>query len=119
MPETMSRIQFLMTKTYDVVTPESAEEGDFDQGESDEWTGSAREVVEEIRRGGYIHPSLWPVHPCHMTGREWLSSEPQIEDYSTDETWTYHLHIRAQDGAALPPARLLRLWRAAGIGGKP
>ena len=109
--------QFLVLKTYEVVTPESAEEGDFDHcGESDEWTGSAREVVEEIRRGGYVHPSLWPVAAAHMTGREWLSSEPSIEDYSTDETWTYHLHITAPDGAALKPARLLRLWRAAGIG---
>ena len=113
-------VQFLVTKTYEVVTPESAEDGEAsDRGESDEWAGSAREVVEEIRRGWYVYPSLWPVAAAHMTGHEWLSSEPAIEDYSTNETWTYHLHIRAADGSPLKPARLLRLWRAAGIEGKP
>lgn len=76
-----------ITKTYDVVTEESAEHGDFaDSGfvYKDQPYGF-RELIETIEFGGFNEPDS-----SHGVPR-WLSTAPD-QDYRTGDYTTYSLH---------------------------
>lgn len=76
----------LISKTYEVITPESAEDGDIaDSGfifKDEEWT--FRELVERINWG--YHNSNRP----HGVP-DWLSTEPEL-DHRDGSYTTYTLH---------------------------
>lgn len=78
----------LISKTYEIVTPESAENGEAEERgfEFEDVAYTFKELVDEMRN--YIHPSSMP-----MSGntREWLSTEAE-QDYQDGSYTTYSLH---------------------------
>jgi ribosomal protein L37AE/L43A len=102
---------FLVSKTFEEVTPESAEEGEAsDRGFvfQDEIMDE-EEVVHELRRGGYIYPSS-----SHLQGLRWVSTE-EDQDYSTGAYTTYSLHIEDMDGSDISSGDWKRLLESAGL----
>jgi len=92
--EDPSESEYIVSKTYEVVTQESAEEGDFaDSGFvfQDEPMDRS-DVVRELRREGYISPSA-----SFLGGLRWVSTEPE-QDYSDGSYTTYSLHIKDISG---------------------
>ncbi len=96
----------LVSKTFQVVTNESAREGDFAKSgfEYQDKRFTFRELIDEI--AGCIEAS---------TGREqdwnsstWVSTESQIENYSTDESISYSFHFSRKN-----PSRKAKYWIAA------
>ena len=75
----------LISKTYEIVTPESAENGDFEETgfefESERYT--FKELIDLAKSTGCIYSE----------GATWLYSYPEIEDYSTGEEKSYALHF--------------------------
>ena len=77
-----------ISKTFETSTPESLEMGDFEETgfifKDEEY--SFLELIAEMEN--YIHTSSVP-----MDSNGWISTEHEIEDYSTDETISYSLHF--------------------------
>lgn len=97
----------ILSQTYEIVTEESAAEGDAEERGFD-WEDvphTFRETVDLINRGGFFSPS------CSHDVPRWLSDDP-TPDYTTGGWETKSLHP-ARD------ARSQRYWekacRAAGI----
>lgn len=97
----------ILSQTYEIVTEESAAEGDAAERGFD-WEDAPhtfRETVELIQDGGFIHPSCYPGVPG------WLSTEAD-QDVHTGEYETKSLHPGKD-------ARSQRYWekacRAAGV----
>jgi hypothetical protein len=96
--------KFEVGKTYDVVTPESAEEGDVEESG---WVFepvmmSLRDTVREIENLGAFEPDSWPMR---MTGtRISLYQVDGDVDYGTGAETREALHIR---GSASAMKRLL------------
>jgi hypothetical protein len=79
------------TVTYDIVTEESAIDGDFEESGfiEEDGLGSLKDIISECQdRGASMGMSV--SSPTAVS----LYSEGQIEDYSTDETITYAVHIK-------------------------
>ena len=95
--------------TYETVTPESAEHGDFEDcgfedesgvvirendGDTTDQDGAERRLtvvelaVNFLRDKGVTEPSCSPT----WSRGTWYSTEPQIEDYSTAEEKSYSYH---------------------------
>ena len=77
----------LISKTYEVVTEESAEHGEVEESgfEFESESFSFRDLVRELRY--FPHPS------CSVIGPGvWVSSEPE-QDYRTGEYRSEHLHF--------------------------
>lgn len=78
-------MKFIVSETYQEVTPESAEYGDFSD------TGfvfqdepySLRELIDYIKRSGYARQGL----------TRWLSTEESIDCYQTLTYRSTNLHI--------------------------
>lgn len=83
--------KYLMSKTYQVVTPESAEQGDFsDQGfeyEGNEFD-TLWDVAEEIRNAGATELSSSGEASPH----DWYSTVDGDTDYKTGAETTYSFH---------------------------
>lgn len=78
-------MRFIVSETYQEVTPESAQDGDFsDTGFvfQDE-TYSLRELIDYIKRNGYTRQGL----------TSWLSTGESIECYQTLTYRSTNLHI--------------------------
>lgn len=96
----------LISKTFQTVTPESAEDGEFaDQGfvfEDEPYT--FRELLTLIDREGFHNPSCAPA-----TGEpyEWLDSYPETDYHSGEET-IYSLHFSSKNDN-----RAAKYWQAA------
>ena len=75
----------LISKTYQITTPESAEYGDYAESgftwESEKMT--FKDLISEAESSGCIYHE----------GCDWLYSDSEIEDYSTGETVAYALHF--------------------------
>lgn len=103
---------FTVSKTFDVVTPESAEHGDIaDSGfEYQDRAMTLREVLRTIESEGCTEPSSWP---CTLenfaNGRVWFTSVDPDVDYRTGESTTYAIHV---DGSSRNLARLYRFLSA-------
>jgi hypothetical protein len=105
--------RFLVSQTYSIVTPRSAEIGDFAEIGCDyHQPMSLEETVKELRR--CCQTSCWPVRRNNMTGHEWASTEP-TEDYQTGNTREESIHIARPDGSPLDGRNLYRLWKLAGL----
>ena len=85
---------YLMNKTYDIVTPESAEAGDFaDQGfvYEDEEFDSLEELAREILSEGSVEPSDYPI----VSNSTWYSTVDSVQDrdyFEEGESKTYAFH---------------------------
>ena len=94
--------------TYDTVTPESAEQGDFNESGFCDRNGNV------ISENSTVNPATIPddlieqwlepgdLYYCidsaidlgiNFNSGNWFSSHPEIKDYSTCEEVTYNLHI--------------------------
>lgn len=81
---------FLVNKTYEVITPESAERGfEFEDAKY-----SPADLASEIRNQGY---SEWS--NSDKTG--WITAYDEEGDYRTGERTNYSLHIKKLDGSEL------------------
>ena len=92
-PETPEE-SYIVSKTFEVVTQESAEQGDADSRgfEYHDEPMDRSDVVRELRRGGYIEPSA-----SFLSGLRWVSTEAE-QDYSDGSYTTYSLHIKNSNG---------------------
>ena len=92
----------LIRTTYAVVTPESASDGDYaetgwidetgesmelDEYDAEEELTITQKAIDFLRNKG-AYPSS-----SHFSPGTWYSTEPQIEDYSTNESWEYSYHL--------------------------
>jgi hypothetical protein len=77
----------LISKTYEVITEESAEHGEVEESgfEFEFESFSFRDLVRQLRF--FPHPSSSVIGPD-----TWVSSEPE-QDYRTGEYRTEHLHF--------------------------
>lgn len=76
----------LISKTYEVITEESAEHGEVESGFEFEFESfSFRDLVRQLRF--FPYPSSSVIGPD-----TWVSSEPE-QDYRTSEYRTEHLHF--------------------------
>lgn len=92
--------RFVVTKTFDVITPESASRGDFAETgtEFDNVLMSLAQLVNELRGFGYFE---------RTQDLDWSQSFAQVDpevDYSTGAETRYTLHI---EGAPEHMKRLL------------
>jgi hypothetical protein len=80
-----------ISKTYQVVTPESAEDGDFaDSGVEGEDQVTFRELIDIIRGG---EPSSYPVTPANINRHTWVTIQGGT-DYRTGAETTYGIHFK-------------------------
>lgn len=86
----------LISRTYEETTPEAAAEGEnSDSGfvyQDTEFT--FRELVTELRRGGFSEMSSCPSdgHP-----RDWASTPHEVDDYSTMTYRSESLHFSSSN----------------------
>jgi len=74
--------------TYAIVTPESAEDGDFAETgfiEEDSWASSIKDFIELLKSEGYINPSS-----SDPQGTRWWSTEPCMDQDGSEETRSIH-----------------------------
>ena len=79
--------------TYQIITPESAEMGDYsDQGYEryDETADSFRELVNLVKDRGFSEPSCSPVT---YSDNIWFSTVDPDRNYQTGEETYYSIHI--------------------------
>lgn len=100
---------FSITKTYEIITPESAEAGLIEQSGYlfEDASRSFGEVIDLLRECNHLSST-------HIDSYTWASTEPE-QDYFTGNTITYHLFIRDEHGETLNPVALSRLYRLAGL----
>ena len=102
---------FLVSKTFEVVTQESAEVGDAEERGfvfQDEIM-DFDEVVRELRTGGYFYPSS-----SHLSDLRWISTEAE-QDYSDGSYTTYSLHVEDMYGRDIASATWASLLTASGL----
>jgi hypothetical protein len=101
--------------TYEIVTPESAEDGDAaERGwEVEEPAGpfSLEDLVREVNDHTWVEWSN--SNPTGQRG-EWLISEAE-QNYSTGEDTSYHLFIERVDGKPLSTAEIKDISKALGV----
>lgn len=103
---------FLVTKYKQVVTPESAEIGDYDRTETvfENDVMTVREILEELQGDAWEASTS---HARHFTGHEWATTIYPEHDrayFEKGEEATYSLHI-----ADATPHQLRRLFKAGGV----
>ena len=102
-------VTVIVNMTYSTVTSESAEYGDFaDSGfiyEGKEF--EPEDLYKAMENDGFIHPSTYPIPDGEPLKYTWISTEPRIEDYSSDETIEYSLHF---DTTSRQHPRAAELW---------
>ena len=102
----MGDVMILISKTYEIITEDSAEDGATEEAgfyfEDEPMT--FRELIGEIHRGGYCYTSSYP---CYGRAGDWLTTETDI-DYQTGERTSYSLHFSHNNNP-----RLERYWRKA------
>jgi hypothetical protein len=95
--------------TYDTVTPESAEHGDFNESGFCDRNGSVisenstvnpatipDEEIEQWLEPGDLYYCIDKACDLGISERSlksWYTADSVIIDYSTDERWTYAMHI--------------------------
>jgi len=84
----------MVSEHYSIVTPESAEVGDYDEtGTLDEGSRyTMRELVHYIKREGFVNASIWPLNEASDTAHVWLE-DTGTEDYETGAVTYRTLHF--------------------------
>lgn len=104
--------KLLISRTYEVVTPESAERGETAEAgfNAEREAVTFRELVDVLRE--HPVPSSWPVR--EVGPWDWASSH-EWQDYRTGAVETEGVHWHRDN-----PPRLLkywgRAWKLAGVG---
>lgn len=104
-------MKFIADITYDDVTPESAEHGEFsDQGylEEDREFEDLRELIEFMKREGYMYTSESPVRE-NCSDHMWFSTNTFTQDYTKGIERTENIHIRTSGRNKFRIAKLLKL----------
>lgn len=93
-------MKFLVSKTYNIITPESVENGDFAESgfEYKNLEMDLRSLIDEIKDGGFTENA----------GR-WLSTPDPERDFQTGEEIYYNLHIETT------PKNYDRICKLAGV----
>ena len=88
----------LISKTYATITPEYAELGDFASTgfEFEQVSYTFKELVDELRN--YSHLSQHPVTTKTVDFGLWVSTDFEIDDYTTMEQTEYSLHFCRDNG---------------------
>jgi len=93
---------------YDIVTPESAEEGDFDENgwevEDSDKFNSLGELLDEV--GGKMSGGEWSSYPTVDPAHDWITSSDGEADYETGARKSYSLWIERVDGKLINAAEL-------------
>lgn len=84
-------VKALITVSYTIVTPESAEEGDCSERGWEDETGTEYTFSEAVKLLGGMHPSSSEYHPG-----VWYHSEGDT-DYRTGETKELAYHVKADE----------------------
>ena len=101
-------MKFSITKTYQLVTEESAEHGDLaDHGVVWEDVVSLRDLIGILREYSYLSST-------HVDSWTWAESDPDL-NFSTGAYTTYHLHVNAINGHEPTAHQLRRIYRIAGL----
>jgi hypothetical protein len=99
--------------TYDIITPDSAEDGDTAENGYVHANGG-RDPVERVENSADyamdLRTALRHCQPQWDSG-SWFDQEGQIEDYATNETIAYSLH----PPRAITPSSYARLRRLLGV----
>jgi len=99
-PRANPRGGYYYKMTYEIVTEESAAEGDFEETgweeeRSDDYQ-SLHELLEDVS-----HKANWlEWSSSHPTGNDWITSEAD-QDYRTGAYTSYGLFIKRNDGQPL------------------
>lgn len=106
-------MELLLSKAYEVVTEESAAEGDVAESgfEYENRTLDVRAVVRRLSECSDL--SSYPVTAV-TCAHTWAIVEPQM-DYRTGEETSYAYFIKHLDGRRLTSRQLYRLYRLAGL----
>ena len=98
----------LISKTYSTITPESCENGDYDDTgfifENEPCT--FREVLDYLKN--HREPSCYPLRKTDNMENVWFSSGFEIEDYSTLEEKETSIHFSSDN-----KPRALKWWKKA------
>jgi hypothetical protein len=80
--------------TYDVVTPESAKDGDTAENGYVHANGGRDSLDRVDNVDDYAMDLRTALRHCtpHYDSGRWFSQEGAVEDYATDETISYDLH---------------------------
>lgn len=108
-------MEFLVSKTYTLWTPEDIEIGEAsDSGhEYEDELMDLRGTVRELEECAFL--SVSPVNgPESLTGREWAFTEAEV-DWCTGDRVEYSVHIKNADGTPVSPRNLYRLFCLAGL----
>lgn len=103
----------MFSVTFETVTPESAEHGDFEDSGFVSENVSLREAVETLGYGnGRVEANCYPVN-LHCVPR-WFTAYQTSENYTTGETENRSLHLpdNITPSSALRIARLLGCYGA-------
>ena len=94
--------QYLLSITYEIVTEESAAEGDVAERGFEEENltyGSLDELADDLTHGNHAHSWLeWSGSPAQ--GGDWIVGEAN-QDYRTGEWISYSAHMSHADGSPL------------------
>ncbi len=103
-------LTFIVSRCYELVTPESAEDGDASERgfEIEDEEMDFREVIRELRNCNHLSDS-------HVQAGTWAMTEPHVSDWQTGEEKSESVHINAINGKPPTAHQLRRLFRAAGI----
>lgn len=109
-------MQFTVSKTYEIITPESAEIGDAaERGyEFENQIFTLHELIDEINNSGFTSLSESPIIYNALLKRDgkahvWLNTTDPERNYRTGEETFYGLHIECTH------RQLARILRAAGL----
>jgi hypothetical protein len=89
-------VTIIVSKTFEIVTPESAEYGDAEERgfEFADVSYTENELERELSRGGYMYLSS-SGKPNSST---WITTHEEVEDYGDGSTITYSLHYSNENG---------------------
>lgn len=102
---------FLVSKTFERVTEESAQNGDAEERGFvfEDEIMDFDDVVRELRTQGYYDPSS-----SHLSGLRWVSTEPE-QDFSDGSYTIYSLHVEDMYGRDISSSTWFSLLKASGL----
>lgn len=107
-------MQFLVSRFYDIVTPESAKDGDI--AESGEvYTNQVMDVRQTVAElGEMMDTSSWPIRFPTEAECVWACSEP-AQDYRTGEYRSESVHVKNIHGGDVRGSIMLRLLKLSNL----
>jgi len=105
---------FLVSKTYEIITPESAENGDAEERgfkyQDEEMT--VEDILREIDYNGFtMLSSSWIENHKNSTEQNhtWINTVDPDKNYTTGEDTFYGLHIKCTEGEFYKICKLAKI----------